>query len=317
LFKRTRTSYQQGSLTLEERKKGPAVWVCRWWENDLHGRPVRRKQQIGTLEQYPNESAAQSASDALRLTINDQSRRKGLPRTVSALWEHYTCKELPLKEISTQDTYTVFAKNWILPRWGSMSLDRVKTVEVEQWLRATDVANGTKAKIKTVMSAMFSHAVRWEFSTHNPISSGIPVGSGAKRGPSVGVRVSAKRQKDPLVLSPEEVKLGLAEMQFRDQLLVFLMGALGTRRGETAALRWMDCDFQNGVFYIRHSYYWRRGGHLKDTKTEGSAKPLPMHPALKNALLEWGCKAGTRYRPTSCSRPFARRDGSRSTLRQY
>ena len=87
------------------------------------------------------------------------------------------------------------------------------------------------------MSAMFSHAVRWEFSTHNPISSGIPVGSGAKRGPRVGVRVSAKRQKDPLVLSPEEVKLGLTEMQFRDQLLAFLMGALGTRRGETAALR--------------------------------------------------------------------------------
>jgi hypothetical protein len=27
---------------------------------------------------------------------------------------------------------------------------------------------------------------------------------------------------------------------------------------------------------IRHSYYWRRGGHLKVTKTEGSAKPLPM-----------------------------------------
>jgi len=54
-----------------------------------------------------------------------------------------------LKEISTQDTYTVFAKNWILPRWGSMPLDRVKTVEVEQWLRATDVANGTKAKLKT------------------------------------------------------------------------------------------------------------------------------------------------------------------------
>jgi integrase len=26
---------------------------------------------------------------------------------------------------------------------------------------------------------------------------------------------------------------------------------------------------------------------LKATKTEASAKPLPMHPALKNALLEW------------------------------
>jgi hypothetical protein len=39
------------------------------------------------------------------------------------------------------------------------------------------------------------------------------------------------------VLSPEEVKLGLAEIQFRDQLLVFLIGALGIRRGEMGALR--------------------------------------------------------------------------------
>ena len=50
-------------------------------------------------------------------------------------------------------------------------------------------------------------------------------------------------------MSPEEVKLGLTEMQFRDQLLVFLEGSLGVRRGELGALRWMDCDFFNGVFH--------------------------------------------------------------------
>src|SRR6266852_467085 len=178
-------------------------------------------------------------------------------------------------------------KNWIVPRSGNLPLEQVKTVEVERWLRAAQIADGTKAKIKCVMSAVFSHAVRWEFCGHNPISSGIPVGAGGKRGPSTGVRISAKRQRAPLVLSPEQVKQGLAELQFRDQLLVFLLGALGTRRGEVGALRWTDCDFANQVFYVQHSYYWRRKGYLKATKTEASAKPLPMHPALKNALLEW------------------------------
>jgi len=94
---------------------------------------------------------------------------------------------------------------------------------------------GTVAKM---MSALFSHAVRWEFCGHNPISSGIPVGSGGKRGPSTGVRISAKRQRSPLVLSPKQVKLGLVELEFRDQLLVFLEGALGIRQGELGALRW-------------------------------------------------------------------------------
>jgi hypothetical protein len=39
--------------------------------------------------------------------------------------------------------------------------------------------------------------------------------------------------------------------------------------------------------------YWRHGGQLKETKTEVSAKPLPMHPTLKNALAEW--MAQTHY----------------------
>src|SRR5262249_41708062 len=157
-------------------------------------------------------------------------------------------EELPLKACSTQDAYLIYAKNWIVPRWGDLVLERVKTVEVERWLRATNVSDGTKAKIKCVMSALFSHAVRWEFCSYNPISSGIPVGSGGSRGPSTGVRVSAKRRKSPLVLSPEQVKLGLAKLEFRDQLLVFLDGSLGIRQGELGALRWLDCDFENLCF---------------------------------------------------------------------
>jgi integrase len=86
---------------------------------------------------------------------------------------------------------------------------------------------------------------------------------------------------------PEQVKLGLTKLEFRDQLLVLLDGALGTRRGELAALRWQDCDFETDTFQIQHSYYWRRGGILKSAKTEVSAKPLPMHPALKLALPQW------------------------------
>jgi integrase len=82
--------------------------------------------------------------------------------------------------------------------------------------------------------------------------------------------LSAKRQKAPTVLSPEQVKLGLTKLEFRDQLLVLLDGALATRRGELAALRWQDCDFENDTFQIEHSYYWRRGGILKSTKTEAS-----------------------------------------------
>jgi hypothetical protein len=37
-------------------------------------------------------------------------------------------------------------------------------------------------------------------------------------------------------------------LEFRDQLLVLLDGAPGTRRGELAALRWQHCDSENDSF---------------------------------------------------------------------
>jgi hypothetical protein len=185
LFKRT--TYQQGSLKLEERKRGPHVWVYRWWDTDANGKRVYRKQQVGNLSQYPNETAAKAAIDALRLTINNQSQRNGASQmTVQSLWDHYSREELPFKDFSTQDGYISYSKNWILPRWGRVLLLKVKTVDVERWLRAATVSNGTRAKIKCVMSALFSHAVRWEFTSLNPISSGIPVGAGGSEVPASG-----------------------------------------------------------------------------------------------------------------------------------
>jgi hypothetical protein len=57
-------------------------------------------------------------------------------------------------------------------------------------------------------------------------------------------------------LVTEQVKFGLTKL------------ALGTRRGELGALRWSDCNFDSMSCSVQHSYYWRRGGHLKSTKTE-------------------------------------------------
>jgi hypothetical protein len=57
--------------------------------------------------------------------------------------------------MSTQDAYSFYAKNWILPRWRNVLLEDIKTVEVERWVRAADVADGTKSKIKCAMSACF------------------------------------------------------------------------------------------------------------------------------------------------------------------
>jgi hypothetical protein len=62
-----RTSHQHGSLKLADRRKGK-VWEFRWREVQIDGSVCRKNIVVGTLEEFPTESAAQSAVDAIRLT---------------------------------------------------------------------------------------------------------------------------------------------------------------------------------------------------------------------------------------------------------
>jgi integrase len=43
-----RTRFQQGSLQRERRKKGPEVWIFRWYEPTPDGRRKRQYRVIGT-----------------------------------------------------------------------------------------------------------------------------------------------------------------------------------------------------------------------------------------------------------------------------
>jgi hypothetical protein len=63
------------------------------------------------------------------------------------------------------------------------------------------------------MSALYSHAIRWEWTEKNPITS---------------VRQSAKRQKAPDVLTPEEIMAFLKELPVVATAALALGFALGT-----------------------------------------------------------------------------------------
>lgn len=189
-----RTRYQQGSLTLAERKRDRKTWEYRWWETGTDGRRNRRCLVVGTLQDYPTEGLAQRALDTLRKDINVEHPRSSLQATtMRALIEHYEDKEMgehSTKTFATCVTYRGYFRKWIKPRWGEYQITRVKAVVVEEWLRSLPLANGSKAKIRNMMHALFRHAIRWDWIEHNPITS---------------VRQSAKRQEIPAVLSMVEV----------------------------------------------------------------------------------------------------------------
>ncbi|HLJ30283.1 MAG TPA: tyrosine-type recombinase/integrase [Candidatus Angelobacter sp.] len=274
MFRRTR--HQRGSLDRVARRNGPDVWEFRWYETNAEGLRIRRKAVLGTVEDYPTDADAETAADALRASVNEHNPRQQFgSMTFELLWEHYKREELKNKSKSTRHTYENYAKNWITPRWATCQLREIRTIPIQKWLDSLDMANGSKAKIRNIMSGVFSHAIRWEFVQINPIT-----GPARKQ----GVRQSQKRQKVPVVLTVTQSRNLIGLLKPRERVMVLLAVTTGLRISELAGLRWQDVDFAGLQLNVGWSWVL---GELKEVKTEASEKPLPIDSSVAEALMMW------------------------------
>jgi integrase len=279
-----RVRYQRGYLRLGGRKHGPDCWEFLWWDSEPTGRRVRRKAVIGTIIQYPNVEDAWQASNGLRVSINEtRNRQREQAITVADLIDHYSATELVGdlvdggKSHATKTVYRDFLARWVKPTWGSLNIRAVRTIAVEHWLRQLmrvdggPLAPSTKAKIRNVVSVLFNHAIRHEWLEQG-------------RNPILLVRQSAKRQRIPEWLEPDELRALLSQLDRCFRVMVFLDAATGLRRSELFALKWDDVDFDDLQINVQRSIYMNIVGNCK---TEASRKPVPMDPILASELWAW------------------------------
>jgi integrase len=291
---------QKGSLCISVNGSGTEVWIFRWWETLTDGRRVRRKRQVGTLDQYPTETAAEKAVRSWRLAVSANQAGAFSGVTMQALIDHFREKELVDKgedgrAWSTRDRYEAYLNSWIEPRWGKDELTAIKAPLVEEWLRKLkqkprrrkwlqpevpekdlkSLAPASKAQIRKLMSVLFNHAIRWEFTDRNPIT-------GPNRG--AGVRQGSKRLRIPDILEISEVQAIVAKLQLRERVLLFLDMATGLRRGELTGIKWGDIDFANLLIDVQRSVVDQVIGRCK---TEASQKPVPLDEHTAQDLLAW------------------------------
>ena len=179
---------------------------------------------------------------------------------MNELTAHYQNYALTMehKAFATVEAHNSYLKLHILPRWGMLKLTEVKTVAVKTWLHSMPFAPGTKTKIRNIMSAVFSHGIEHEWITFNPIRK---------------VRCSAKRLREPDLITPEEFQALLLELPLREKTMVMLAGGTGLRRSEMFALRWSDIDLQKSQIYVVRSCV---RNHFGKVKTEASGKPVHL-----------------------------------------
>ena len=269
-----------GFTSVVKRKNGKKVVVWRWYEMDQRGKSRERWKTLGLASQFKSDAAARHEAERLGL---GRPAEEG-PRTLKELVAHWLDTECPetdddpnqRRAFSTRDNYRGYLRKWIIPRWGEQALDEVKAVAVETWLSTltkddgTSMANGSKKKIRDLMHLLYEHAIRYEWTDRNPITS---------------VRQSGMRQSTPIRLSVDQLsQLIYGILKQRERVMVLLDFGTGLRRGELSGVRWEDISFEDKILTPKRSIVKQRIGKVK---TEASKKSIPLDDVLIEELLAW------------------------------
>jgi integrase len=294
-----RSSYQFGNLQLEQRKRGPDVWVYRYLktENKNKSRP---KIMVGTIEELPTEKDAQRACEHIRMQVNAECATR-VEYTMRGLIDRYINEvlrpsfDVPIGGEQSESAFMSFqcAKSYksaldlyIGPRWETNSLvsftQPATRALVERWfrdlLRSTANPKGLAPKtvrsIFNVMKLTFKFGVKWGYLHYNPLSEKrveLPRGS-------------TKRLKKAPQLTPVQFFFLLTLFTSREKLAIAFAGWLGPRISEAFGLRWDDIDFeQSNVNFVRGFVQ----GRITPLKTEASRTNMPIPPEVLELLREW------------------------------
>lgn len=126
-------------------------------------------------------------------------------------------------------TYESAYRNHVVPRWSATTLNNVKFSEVQAWVSALSLklSPSMLANVYSVLARILDDAVRDRLIPANPAR---------------GVKLPKRTKRKNVYLSADQLR-HLANESGRYGSLILLLGTVGLRWGEAAALRVSDVDF--------------------------------------------------------------------------
>jgi integrase len=123
----------------------------------------------------------------------------------------------------------------------------MEPILIEDWLselggRGYNKANGTRLKLRNIMSVVFRHGIRYGF---------LPRDGHAN--PVKYVRQSGHSNKEHVILTQEQAMTILSHLKEQVRTMAWLDVTTGLRASELLALRWGDIDFDTGVMFVQRA----------------------------------------------------------------
>ena len=180
---------------------------------------------------------------------------------------------------TTKETYRQMIQKHILPRWGNIPLNQIKTAMVQELF--DDMADAglsleTIKKIRNIIRPILAYAVEEGYISTNPVD-------------SPHLRINTDKGGGHVALPSEkiaEIKSGLHALPDDLRRLLALLAYTGQRVGEVLGLRWEDVDYENKVIHIVRgvTHPDRNKPLVGKPKTKASQRDIPLIQPLLDAL---------------------------------
>lgn len=181
------------------------------------------------------------------------------------------------QESLTKEARKRIADKHIIPRWGNIPIDKIKTSEIQLWfneLEEKGYSHETLLKIKNNMSPAMDAAVEDGYIARNPMKS-LRLKIGGK--PTVHHKaIPSEKMK--------EIRLQIPHIEDRQlRLMATLLCYTGMRFEEILGLKWEDIDTENNWIQIQRAVVHpnRNMPEVKEPKSTSSKRKIPLTNEMK------------------------------------
>lgn len=232
-----------GAVIQDRRTPGRTIWTIKFKDVDGRFRRLRTKAATKKFARrllFDREDAVERARRLGLSSVDEYLAPKPLPTFASFGEEYLRHCDVKLAA-GTVERYRVAWRLYLLPAFGGKRLRDIRAADIQAYCDCRLEAGASKSTAHqelSVLSGLFSHAVRLDVLDRNPVR-----------------RVQQPRPDRTitrLLTNDEEARLlAVAPEPLRSAVVLSLN--LGLRDGEVRALKWEDVSFEENVAVIRHT----------------------------------------------------------------